>query len=257
MKILVSSDWHLDARTAGVERLPELDAYVAAICRRLDEQRFDAFIHAGDYFDPGSLSECRWSAKLFSYVSEIHSMVGESIWITGNHDVVESAENWSVLSPLLVAAASGWTGTTSRLQESCPVICYDGPRIVDVGETVVLALPFLSRAAARSQDTADRLKMVTNVARTRSSGRKLVVVGHFSIPGIVPGSEEEMQRGHEQTFPAELIASLKPDLVINGHYHARQTVKVGGVTVEIPGAPLRMSFGEKDDGPRGWLEIDL
>lgn len=257
MRLLVSSDWHLDAATAGVERLPELEAYVDALVARLRVGTFDAFVHLGDFFDPGSLQECRLSATLFSMVERVHEAVGRSIWIAGNHDVVESSSGWSVLSPLSVASRAGWCGDPSGGMASPDVLTVPTALRLDYADAIVLALPYVSRAAERDPETAERLADALAAARSRSPETRLVVLGHFTIPGIVPGSEEEMVRGRDAVFPADAIASLRPDLVLNGHYHARQTVACGGVRIEIPGAPLRMTFGERDDGERGWLEVEL
>lgn len=249
MKILATSDWHLDAMTAGVSRAPELDAYVDAVVDRCVDQQIDVVLVGGDYYDPGSLRESQHAARLFRYAEKIQRVVSCSVWIAGNHDVVGEG---SVLSPL--AVASRWWR-----DDMGPEVA-ERPRLVDAfhGEpsVAVLALPFVAETPTVSM-VALMEKAVADARAAKARGDRLVVLGHFTIPGVTVGSEEEMVRGRDLLFPAQLVRSLEPDLVINGHYHAQQTVEYEGVTIHIPGAPLRMTFGERDDGDRGWLEIAL
>src|SRR4051812_9336505 len=101
MNILVMSDLHLDAMTAGVARAPELDAFIDAVVERLRDTtkpEIELVIVGGDYYDPGSLKESQHAARLFRYVEKIHAYCS-SIWIAGNHDVVG---NGSILSPLAI-----------------------------------------------------------------------------------------------------------------------------------------------------------
>lgn len=258
MRLLAMSDLHLDAVTAGIPRATELDSFIDAVVERLrdtTQSEIDMVIVGGDYYDPGSLRESQHAARLFGYVEKIAEQC-PSIWIAGNHDVVGDG---SILSPLAIAAR--WMASPLSVPE-----IVERPRCVRLGiwETEtgnvealsVLALPFVSESPTVSM--VECMKQAVEEARAaKTNGDHLVVVGHFTIPGIVPGSEEDMVRGRDLVFPAELIRSLEPDVVINGHFHRQQVVECGGCTIHIPGAPLRMTFGERDDGDRGWLEIEL
>lgn len=253
MRILVTSDWHVDASTAGVERAAELESYVAALAARLEDTRkprVDVLIHAGDFADPGSLYDCRWIATIMRHVAVLHRRVGRSIWIAGNHDVIETSGGWSMLTPLAEAAIAGWC-------EGIEIV--EAPSLIGIDGVGFLCLPYVARSVEKAPKYRD---FYTDALEEAGRRRKLVVVGHLSIPGITPGSEEEMPRGREMIFPVDEIAEFRPAVVINGHYHARQTFAArtssgGNLPIEIPGAPIRFTFGERDDGARGWLEIEV
>jgi hypothetical protein len=83
------------------------------------------------------------------------------------------------------------------------------------------------------------------------------VLSHLSLPNMHPGSEEEMPRGREVDFPVERVLELEPAVVLQGHYHARQVVKLRGLEVQVIGAPVRFTFGERADGERGYLLVDV
>jgi DNA repair exonuclease SbcCD nuclease subunit len=239
-RILVTSDWHVDAVTAGVSRYVEIGQLVEQIISIIKKEKVDHFFHLGDVFDPGSSSEAVWSSFIISSALAIQDALrGRSLWIAGNHDVLERREIMTVLSPLRHA-----------MRDNHRIRVSEKPELVDFGDIQILTLPFV----ARSADSATMIDDAISASRGRT---ELVVVGHLSIPGITPGSEEEMLRGRDIIFPAEKVASLSPRIVLNGHYHRPQVVTYRGLDIRIVGAPARMTFGEIDPDPRGFLVVDL
>jgi DNA repair exonuclease SbcCD nuclease subunit len=255
-KIVLTSDWHVDAVTAGVERYNELRAHVAALVAYCDRNEVDHVIFGGDAFDPGSMSESRWSSFILESAFKIQNAVkGSSLWIAGNHDVVERSDGVTTLSPLRVACDeinSRAASITDRLRaihvaETPAHYVLNHP---EVAKSVrVLALPFVARAAVKP-DTYSSVFWQDELPPD-------VVVGHLTVPGIVPGSEEEMLRGRDIVFPHLEVAALKPKAVFNGHYHRPQTINVEGLDIQIIGAPARMTFGEVDATARGFLVLEL
>ena len=255
-RILLSSDWHVDAVTAGVERYKELRAHVDAVVAYCTRNEVDHFIFGGDAYDPGSMSEARWCSFLIESAFRIQRQLkGSSLWIAGNHDVIERSDGVTTLSPLRVACAevnSRANGLEERLRaihvaETPAHYVLNHP---DVAKSVrVLALPFVARAALKP-----------DTYTLPFDGDELpaeVVVGHLTVPGIVTGSEEEMIRGRDIIFPHAEVLEMKPLAVFNGHYHRPQTINVEGLDIQIIGAPARMTFGEVDATERGFLVLEV
>lgn len=251
MKILFTSDWHCDAITAGVERLPELEQYVERVYEFIDENDVELVIHAGDNWDPGSIQDARWATFIYgSFLALAERARGGLVAIPGNHDVIDSSSPLSTLSPL-------------KAMNIRDIDVFDVPSAfvhakTDLERVVVLALPYVSRAFERTKAYAEAYDAAFATAQTvAESGVPLVVVGHLAFEGMVPGSETiDMGRGREIPFPIEDVARLKPAVVVNGHYHERQKIRRGALDIEIVGAPLRFTFGEAD-GERGFLVVEV
>ncbi len=256
LKILFTSDWHVDAMTAGLPRHVESSAYVDALVEACETESVDVVCFLGDAFDPGSMLEGMWS----KFMIEAHNRLTRaakmgSVFITGNHDVLDSSIPMSTLSPLVASVAVRGMAWGDRL-----AVVAEEPQSTLFEDVCILALPYASRPTIRSgrhEQVFDRELGNAMELKRHGDCARVVVIGHYSLPGIVPGSEEEMPRGREMEFPAAHLRALEPDLVVNGHYHARQTVRVDGVTVEVVGAPTRFTFGEADDGERGFLLAEV
>lgn len=262
MKILFTSDWHVDAMTAGVSRFDEATAYVDELVRACATHGIDIVCFLGDAFDPGSMLEGVWSSFMVEaqYRLTKAARMG-SVFITGNHDVLDASIPMSTLSPLAKVAKlhrgirCGEFGDDWRWMHVA-----EEPMLVDTfgGAVAILALPYYSRSVARSGYYQEPYIKALSAARAaKERGTPVVAIGHYALPGITPSSEEEMMRGRDIPIPASELLELGLDLVVNGHYHARQTVIVDGLTVEVVGAPTRFTFGESDDGLRGYLIAEV
>jgi len=254
MKFLAISDLHLDAVTAGRPRRAEVveylrDAHAAAV-----REDVDAVIFSGDAFDPGGPLEAYNSALLISALMAFTAQ-RRLIAIAGNHDVLDTSELFegspiTTLTPLRVAA---------HYSEDVGLVnVFEYPCFEEIDDYGVLALPYVSRAhSARMPNWVE--EAFGAAARFAALGGRIIVVAHLVIPGATLGSESiEMARGQDQVFPFEAVAVLKPALVINGHYHARQEVLgPSDVLIQIPGSPLRFTFGEVEDERKGILIAEV
>lgn len=250
MRILVTSDWHADAVTAGVERLPELAEYVSALETAVHDQKVDLVLNLGDCWDPGSVQDPRWARFVYESLFHLGQAAyqqggGGLVAIPGNHDVIDVADPTSTLSPLRVA----------RPQH---VVVLEEPTTYRMGDVALLALPYVSRAFERTDAYRRALDDALEAALKAARHSPLVVVAHLAFEGMTPGSEStDMARGREVPFPVALVEQVGPTAVLNGHYHARQTIRRGALDIEIPGAPIRFTFGEAKDGPRGFLVLEV
>lgn len=253
MKILLTSDWHIDARTAGVPRYEELTIYIEELVRVVLREKVDFIFHLGDFFNPGGMLVPLYTAKIINIVRAFeHQLFGESaceamVLIAGNHDTIEDSRGPTVLSPL---AAMYQFSDQVHVCERPQAFELVGRGAVRLG---VLALPYVARAAYNAVNTASAFE---NAAKLPDI--PLVVIGHQTVPGALLGSEtRDMPRGRELELPTEAIAKLKPSLVANGHYHRAQTVSSYGLEIVIPGSPQRLTFGERNDTRKGYTIVEI
>lgn len=252
MRVIAFSDIHLDAVTAGRPRRQEVVQFLERAREVSIQANADLVIFSGDAHDSGWLLDPLYTADL---TKGLLSFPQELIAIAGNHDVVDTSELFdgepvTTLTPLRAAAKF------LPLDRGLRLHVIDRPQLVR-GHSVsvgVLGLPYVSRAHSASRDAW------TDEA-FEHAGKYMgpvIVVAHLVVPGAVMGSESvEMAKGQDQLFPFERVALLGPSLVINGHYHARQSVPWHGVSVVIPGSPLRFTFGEAEEVSKGVTLVEL
>lgn len=251
LRVLASSDWHIDASTAGLERLGEVRAHADHLEAVVREQRVDLFLHLGDVFDPGHLRESHYHAELLRMAAGLNGAATHgSVWLAGNHDVLDEGSPLTTLSPLAAVSRHWVNHTHNRLDVAELPACYTR------GPVAILCMPYVSRAAMGTPAFRRAWADAFEVASAYAGGR-LVVLSHLSLPNMHPGSEQEMPRGREVDFPVEQVLELKPAVVLQGHYHARQVVRVRGLEVQVVGAPVRFTFGERADGERGYLLVEV
>lgn len=244
MRICLTSDWHIDAVTAGRRRIDELPAYLDAIAAAAP---FDVILHLGDTFDPGHRMGPRFAWEALHAAKRLRGMCDHLVWIAGNHDVIETREVFTSISPL-------------RALDDVKIAEVPTYHLLGGGDSAfgVLALPYTSRAYASTDAYHDDLGTAFGIAQNFRGKIPQCVIGHLSVPGAIMGSESrEMARGRDIDFPAADVARLKPAFVANGHYHQAQIVKAKGVDIIIPGSPHRFTFGERDDDTKGFTVIEL
>lgn len=241
MKIVVASDFHLDHTTHGVPRFWEIvDAFEATVDRAIEEEAA-AYVFAGDLCDPDS------GACVFRCVDAVERGATRladrgivSIWVAGNHDVIEDGTGCTTLTPMRALADSKRYGDHVFVAEV-------PSRVVVANQMNVIALPFT--ATSYAYDVEERLRELTS-ATVRE---RTVVVAHLNVPGVVPGEETtDMPRGREVWLPVDL-AKERAKVVINGHYHRQHRTDSG---VWIPGSLARLTFGEEGNRP-GFLVVEV
>lgn len=257
MRTLFTSDWHLDAVTAGHERFKELEATAWSIARECVEQKFDAFVFCGDLCDPGTSRSYRAISVAIEIASYLTKAKVHNYWLAGNHDVIEDGHGTSTLSPLQAATRGIESSYSGLVIANHPVML----KLESRDETSflhTLFLPYTPRSHAYDP--------VAELKRLHQQGAKFdLFVGHLNIEGITPGSEtNDMPRGRDVFLPWNLIRECWPDaIIVNGHYHEAQEwlgrftqsdVKKGKVLdgsrgVHIPGSIARLTFGESDHRP--------
>jgi DNA repair exonuclease SbcCD nuclease subunit len=226
VKIVCTSDWHLDARTSGFARWSEV---VEAVDKSLEIAKdADLYIMLGDVCNPTSRTS--WSAAAYAVKVALHldRLDVDTLWISGNHDVAEDGMGGTTLSPLKQAGIGCVAEDPKHFYK------------LDNMSGGVVALPFC--APERAYD-------VEGFVRKVAAGGVVpkLVVGHLNIHGAIKGSEShDLPRGREVYWPIDAIKEVWPDaILIGGHYHRAQVIN----GVQIVGSLARLAHGEEDNQP--------
>jgi DNA repair exonuclease SbcCD nuclease subunit len=243
MKLLITSDWHADAKTLGHARYPDVEEAVRQTVRQAIDQKVDAYCFLGDLCDPDSGSAVFRSVELVIWAATHLARAGvTSIWLAGNHDVIEDGSGDTTLSPLRPIA---------REDEHVWLFEQPGTATFDIHNVCVHALPYT--ATSHPYDPEKAAEPIW------SQGGTHVVLAHLSVEGVQPGEEtKEMPRGRDVTFPRGKFTQDRNGVYLfNGHYHRQQVHTMPGfLPVHIPGAPARFTFGEQDNVP-GCLFVEV
>lgn len=242
MKIVVTSDWHLDASTAGFDRFGDVSAAAEEVVKAAVAERADLFAFLGDLCDPDANRAPRCVAFAIDVAQRLRNRGIRSRWLAGNHDVIEDGSGTSTLAPLAAAAgAVGISDITGGPPPAPWVAVVDRPGVEMIDGVAFVWLPFVPRCASYE---------APEFVRGVEIGDEVpVVVGsHLSVAGIDPGSEtHDMPRGRDLWLPREVIRERwgSRAFVLNGHYHAAH-VEAG---LLIPGSLARLTFGEEGHTP--------
>jgi DNA repair exonuclease SbcCD nuclease subunit len=232
VKLLATSDWHGDWTTRGISRFDEVECAAHHTVATAMEQNVDAYLFLGDLCDPDSGSSVFRVVALAVEVARRLADAGiPSVWLAGNHDVIEDGSGQTTLTPLR-ALAHGL------------VHVVEHPGVVKrAGHPHIACLPFT--ASSHGYDTAGE------AARLIGGQTDAIVVSHLTVPGMQPGEETtEMPRGREVLYPFE--ATRRVSVRLSGHYHRRQSFvpKDGGPPIEVVGSLARLTFAEEKNEPR-------
>lgn len=235
MKILVTSDWHLDWETAGLERFSDVAWQVEKTVAAAIARKVDLYLFAGDLCNPDANRAPRCMAYAISVFQQLERTKIPSRWVTGNHDVIEDGSGTSTLMPLAAAGAQ----------------VISEPGIETIGGCCFAWLPYVPRC--KDYDAEAMIETFDWLAGP------VIVTGHLAIEQLDPGNCFEHARGRSIVMPVDKICAkwASRALIVNGHYHKRtvdHSVLCGGLAV--PGSLERLTFGEQDNRP-GFLVVDV
>lgn len=233
MKIVLTSDWHLDAMTDGVPRYEEIEALVDHSVNVAIEEAAGLYVMAGDLCDPDGWNAVRGMAKAIEVAVKLDNAGIPSVWVAGNHDVVEDGMGTTTLTPLVSADIAYHV-----FEEPGEVIVKNHGK---GGDLHIVGLPFTPRSHAYDPDG-----VVKGLSRPRK-GEQTLVLGHLNIEGIATGSEtNEMARGREVFWPLDVIKRKWPGVtMLAGHYHQAQEFK----DIHVIGSLARLRHDEEDHNP--------
>lgn len=242
-KFFVSSDWHVDAVTAGFRRRDDVARSVWKVveaAKAVEDPKDAVFVFLGDLCDPDSSGGTIAGAELSIRVAAALGHAGIiNFWIPGNHCVVSDGSLLTSLSPLYAAQDAGCLPKT---------FVYEEPHQISFGGYLLHFLPFVSLASAYDPDATVR----EWAEAPRMSEKVSMFFGHLQVEGAKLGSETyDMPRGRDVAFPVEAVKLFPNRTCFNGHYHLRQLVG----EVLVPGALERLTFDEESNVP-GFLVVE-
>jgi DNA repair exonuclease SbcCD nuclease subunit len=243
VRVVVVSDAHHDWVTSGVARAEEVERALWQSVEVAREQRAAAWVFAGDMCDPDDVSSVLRAGELAVALATELARFTRSVWLTGNHDVLEDGRETSTLQPLRGMGHG--------------VNLFVRPGLFLTDGLIVVALPYVATAGA--YDPIAIVKQAAQGARLAQPDWPMLVVGHLSVPGVQPGEEvKELARGRDVVLPLAEIAKLPGRVtVVNGHYHRAQVFhSPEGVDVHVPGSLVRLTHGEEAHEP-SILVLDL
>lgn len=226
MRMIISSDWHLDAVTAGVPRYDEIERSVSQAVQHAIDKECNAFAFLGDLCDYDSVHAMRavtYAAQVAAYLQN-HDVM--TIWLAGNHDTIEDGHGTTVLSPL--RSLADW------VVEEAGIVTIEGN-----GRTYeIAALPYATGPNAYDADA---------FVESWKGNKPDFVISHLSVEGIIPGSETtDFARGKDHMLPVQTIKRCWGDVpIFQGHYHRRQIMGA----VNVVGSLARLTFGEESNDP--------
>lgn len=244
MRILHTADWHLGARLVERDRLPEHAAFLDWLIETLRTEKIDALLLSGDVFDAANPPQDA-IALYFDFIKRLADLKTVRAIITGgNHD---SASHLNAPRDLL-------------RRFDVHVFGHAGENIVDLGDAVVAAVPFLRerdlRQAAAGETMSDvqtqvraaiRAHYAAQLAacRTLAKKRPVIAMGHLTVLGATTSdSERDIHIGNLGSIGADIFDGF--DYTALGHLHRPQ--KVGGrENVRYSGSPIALSFSEAAD----------
>ena len=244
MRLLHTADWHLGARLIERERLTEHAAFLDWLIETLRSEKIDALLLSGDVFDAANPPQDA-IALYFDFLKRLADLKTVKAVITGgNHD---SASHLNAPRELL-----------RRFEVH--VFGHAGDNVVDLGDVIVAAVPFLRERDLRQATAGEAMSDVQSQVRSAirehytaqlaacrdiAQQRPVIAMGHLTVLGATTSdSERDIHVGNLGAVGADIFAGF--DYTALGHLHRPQ--RVGGQeTVRYSGSPIALSFSEAAD----------
>lgn len=262
MKLFHLSDLHLGKRVNEFSMLEDQKYILKQILQRIDEERPDGVILAGDIYDkPVPPAE---AVELFDeFLVELSQRGLQTFIISGNHD---SAERLAFGGRLM--EGSGIHLSPVYDAKITPIRLSD-----EFGAVDVFLLPFVKPSHVRrfceaEEDTAaHEIKTYTDAIRAAIArmdidpNHRNVLVTHQFVTGAVRSDSEEISLSVGGTDNVDAAVFSDFDYVALGHIHRPQNM---GGNIRYCGTPLKYSFSEANHkksitvaelGEKGSVEI--
>lgn len=244
MRILHTADWHLGARLIERDRMAEHAAFLDWLIETLRREKIDALLISGDVFDSANPPQDA-VVLYFDFIKRLADLKTVRTVITGgNHD---SATHLNAPRELL-----------RRFEVH--VFGQAGENVIDFGEVVVAAVPFLRERDLRQAATGEAMSDVQaqvraairghyaaqlEVSRAMAKGKPVIAMGHLTALGAVTSdSERDIHIGNLGAVGADVFAGF--DYTALGHLHRPQRV-ASMEQLRYSGSPIALSFSEAGD----------
>lgn len=262
MIIIHTADWHIGQTFHDYERYKEHEHFFEWMENKIEEEKADCLIIAGDVFDgpnPSAYSQHIYYDFLRRITNRNPDL--QIVIIAGNHD---SAARLEAPNPLLEIMNIKAVGMLHR--EKNGEIDYTPALIKIKGKTgqdeaICAAVPYLRQGdypagvSSYAQGVQILYQQIGEIAK--ECGLPIVMTGHIQLLGAAITEDDRSERsviGGLDCVPP----SVFPDYIAYGalgHLHRAQ--RVGGrENIRYSGAPIPMSFAEKNN-VHGVVKIEI
>jgi len=256
MKILHTSDWHIGQRLFNKSRDEEHHAFFTWLIELINRENVELLLVSGDIFDLGYPSN-QALQLYYQTLNRLSASSCKNIVITGgNHDSVSTLNAPKEILQFLNIHVVG--GVSDKIDDEIIEIRGHDNQL----RTVVCAVPFLrdkdirmavagesfdNRIKATREGIVDHYKQVARVVEPyKNQGLPIIAMGHlFATGASTSDSEREIHIGNLGDVNITQFPDLF-DYMALGHIHRQQVIN-GDPRVRYSGAPLALSFGERND----------
>jgi exonuclease SbcD len=246
MKLFHTADWHLGQTFFDYDRKREHLVFLDWLKKQVREREVDVLLVAGDVFDspnPSAESQKMYYHFLRDVTTENPDL--QIIIIAGNHD---SAARLEAPNPLLEAMNVTVRGVVKRTPEG--EIDFEHLIVPLSKGGYCLAVPYLRQgdypeSTTYAEGVQAMYKMLLDSIEDKS--KPIIAMGHLQATGSEISENDRAERtiigGLECISPEAFDNGIAYTAL--GHLHRGQRVS-GRETVRYAGAPLPMSFAEKN-----------
>jgi exonuclease SbcD len=263
MRILHTSDWHLNERLKGIERQPDIIARMEEIAGYLDEYHVDVMVVSGDIF-----SQTTRMSELKRAMDDVHRVFkpfllrgGTIVALSGNHD---NEDFFSLLRTTLDLAAP----VNSRQIGPRPggrLYMFSQPGILELADKagqsvqfVLLPYPTVARylkdgnityssLAERNQKLHDKFKERLQEIQEKYLNPHLpsVLVAHIHVRGSEIHTPHHLSESDDVIYEQGEIPAYWA-YIAYGHIHKPQRISNASY-MRYAGSIERLNYGERDD----------
>lgn len=236
MKIFHLSDLHLGKRVCSQSLIEDQKHILAQIIEKIEAERPDAVIIAGDVYDRSMPSED--AVELFDdFLYELSKTGTKVLMISGNHD---SAERLAFGGRIF-----NRNGIHISPEFDGKVTCVSLPD--EHGDVNFYLLPFVTPSVVRKryenetiENCTDALRAVINEMSVDTSKRNVLIAHQFVTGADRTEDSETYIVGSAENVDAAVFDPF--DYVALGHLHKPQSVDRS--TIRYCGTPMKYSFAE-------------
>jgi exonuclease SbcD len=254
MKLLHSADWHLGARTGGIDRTEDLFARIGELAAIIDHDQIDCLVIAGDVFD-----EAR-SDRLPALFGRLGGILGPRIAeglsvvaVAGNHDREHVFPLLRTATALMAPYGGAGRVTFTERPDLVQVTSRDGTEAVQVAcipypthaRYGLAAGGWPSRDAKHAELSAAVRRAIAELgaaADTNNAGVPVILAGHI----LISGTQARLYCMTEaDDVPVDSDELPRFAYVALGHIHA--PTALSSDSIRYCGSIERMDRGETDD----------
>lgn len=271
MRILHTSDWHLNDKLNRHDRQPDLRARMEEIARILKDEAVDVLLIAGDFFCDRHMRIAELRDALKDFEGAFRSFLdagGAAVAISGNHDSEDIFNLLRVTQRLAVPPSSGGPAPPRRLYLVAePMILTFAGKDGQHVQVALMPYPTPSFLIKREEvfhsiEERNRILRDRAVAYLRKqvdscAGKPLpsVLVAHVHIRNsVLPHSLYRLEERDDVVLDPGLLPPSFTYAAL-GHIHRAQEID-GSPLIRYSGSIERMDVAERDD-EKGVVVVEI